>query len=206
MNTHESAYRGDLSRLNSRIVVCGAGALGSNFVDQITRIGASNLTVIDKDRIEESNISTQIWMKSEVGNLKTAALQSRVFKTTGVEIESIPKEFSSSNAKKFFKNAAIVVDVFDNNSSRKIVQAYCRASTIPCIHAGVSGDGYGEVVWDAEYKVPEDVSGDPCEVPFSRNLVMLTVTVLCEEVINYLLNARSRSWSITLKDLAIRPY
>ena len=41
--------------------MCGAGAVGSNLVDNLARQGAENLCVVDRDRVEEHNVSTQVW-------------------------------------------------------------------------------------------------------------------------------------------------
>ena len=52
---HEESYRGTkpMQALREKqIVVCGAGALGSNLVDLLCRQGISNVRVIDMDRVE----------------------------------------------------------------------------------------------------------------------------------------------------------
>jgi molybdopterin/thiamine biosynthesis adenylyltransferase len=41
------------------VTVCGAGALGANITENLARSGAGSLVVIDRDRIEERNLSTQ---------------------------------------------------------------------------------------------------------------------------------------------------
>lgn len=72
-------------------------------------------------------------------------------------------------------------------------------------------DGYGEVVWDEVYMVPQDAGTgavDVCDYPLARNLVMLVVTMLSEETLDFCTAAKPRrtSWSVTLKDLSIRKY
>lgn len=206
---HEEAFRGqDLAtRLAQKfITICGVGTIGSNLVDTLVRQGVSEMRVIDKDRVEISNTATQVYGDMDVGAWKVDALCKRVFRHVGVEIKTLRKELTASYAKGFLKDSDLVIDCFDNTESRQLVQNECRASKIPCIHAGMSADGYGEVVWDDRYRVPQTAIGDVCDYPLARNLAMLVTTVLAEEVIDFCLNktARKCSWSITLNDLAIR--
>jgi hypothetical protein len=69
------------------------------------------------------------------------------------------------------------VDRFDNSAARAAVLATVRAAGAPCLHAGMSGDGYAEVVWDEHYTVPPDTGADACDYPLARNLVLLAVAV-----------------------------
>lgn len=204
---HEEIYRGTNFEefLRQRITICGAGALGSNLVDTLARQGFSNLRVIDKDRVETHNINTQVWSETDVGALKVEALKNKMFRDVGVELDTISKELTATNAAKFLRGSALVVDCFDNSASRKVVQDTCRGQKYECLHIGLNTD-YGEIIWDAEYRVPKDVAGDICDYPLARNLVILTVSVAAEEIVDWSLAGKARkcSWSITLRDFAIR--
>lgn len=204
---HEEIYRSkDLVKLlgATKIVVCGAGALGSNLVDNLTRQGFSNIVVIDMDRVESHNLNTQIWSEADIGGMKADVLKNKVFRNVGVEIESINKELTASTAAKFLRKASLVVDAFDNSKSRQLLQDEVRKQKIPCVHAGLFAD-YGEVVWDESYKVPGDVEGDVCDYPLARNIIMLTISVLSEEILNFCLKKTNRrNLSITLRDLKIQ--
>ena len=63
-NQHEANYRGQelLDKIKSyNLFICGAGALGSNLTDVLTRQGFEAISVIDMDRVEKHNIHTQIY-------------------------------------------------------------------------------------------------------------------------------------------------
>lgn len=205
---HEQVYRGDdyVERLNlTKLVVCGAGALGSNLVDVLTRQGCSSLAVVDKDRVESHNIGTQIYGEQDVGAQKAQVLKNRVFRQTGLEIEGLALELTENNVKKLLGKAALVIDAFDNRRSRQLVQDFCRKQRINCLHAGLFSD-YGEVIWDQKYRVPKDmIEGDVCDYPLARNLITIVVAVLAEEILDFCLaqHPRLSNWSITLKDLSI---
>ena len=88
---HERIYRGDdaMAKLSrARVAVCGAGALGSHVADALARLGVTGLRAIDFDRVEEHNVSTQLYDEAEVGLFKVEALRSRLFRATGVEVDA----------------------------------------------------------------------------------------------------------------------
>lgn len=209
---HEEAYRGaaGLAKLASaRVVLCGAGAIGSNLADQLARQGCSNLAAIDHDRVEEHNIGTQRYARHDIGSLKAQALQAAVFAATGAELEAVDKHLTEKNARKLLRAADLVVESFDNARSRRLVQDTCRALPKQCLHVGLF-EGYAEVVWDDRYRIPKDplragtgTAVDVCDLPLARNLIMLAVTVAAEAVVSYLLFGRHRSFTITLDDLRI---
>jgi molybdopterin/thiamine biosynthesis adenylyltransferase len=184
------------------IALCGAGALGSNLADNLARQGVRALRVIDLDRVEEHNISTQLYGEAEIGAWKAEALRNRLFRTTGVEIEAIRKELSAENARTLLKEVDLILDTFDNSRSRQAVQEAARALKTPCLHVGLYAD-YGEVVWDEQYRVPRDVAGDVCDYPLARNLVMLTVAVASELALRFVVTGGQHSRSITLRDFAV---
>jgi molybdopterin/thiamine biosynthesis adenylyltransferase len=204
---HEELYRGagTVEKLAGvHLTLCGAGALGSNLADTLARVGFRRLRVIDRDRVQEHNISTQIYAQADVGAWKVDVLRSHLFRAAGVEIEAIPKELSDRTARKLLKDTNLLIDAFDNSRSRTLVQEYCRQAPCAGLHLGLYAD-YGEVIWDEHYRVPDDVAGDLCDYPLARNVVLLTVAVAAETIVRYVLEGQRQGWSITLRDLAIRP-
>lgn len=207
---HEEIYRGKdlVQKLKAKkIIVCGGGAIGSNLIDNLVRQGVSSLRVIDKDRVETHNVNTQTFDESDVGAMKANVIQAKAYRSVGADIEIESKELTAANIKKLLKGGDLIVDAFDNSASRKLLQEYCRAQKIPLVHAGLS-DTYSEVVWDQNYKVPSDSKEDVCDNPMARNLILMTVAVLSEEIINFCLEKTPRYWDrgVTLKDLKISPY
>jgi molybdopterin/thiamine biosynthesis adenylyltransferase len=203
---HEQIYRGQdyAQRLQGLVTICGVGALGSNLLDNLSRQNFPHLRGIDKDRVDVHNLSTQFWNERDVGALKVAAAKTKVFGNVGVEIETFDKELTANNVKQFLRGSALVVDCFDNNAARQILQTHCRVVKMPLIHLGLF-ESYGECVHDDRYKVPKDSGGDVCDYPLARNIIMLTVAVGSEEILDFFLAQKPRhcSWSITLKDLKI---
>lgn len=204
---HEILYRGSdlMTKLAAlRITLCGAGAIGSHLADNLVRQGIAKLRVIDKDRVEEQNVSTQLYGESDIGAWKVEVLRNRIFKSTGAELEAIRKELSSQNARQLLSQSDLIIDAFDNSASRLLVQQTARAATTPCIHVGLHTD-YSEIIWDENYRVPGDVAGDVCDYPLARNLVLLAVAIASESIMRFTGEGTHQSWSATLGDFAVRP-
>ncbi len=203
---HEALYRGPdvVARLAKlRVVLGGAGALGSNLADNLVRQGLATLRVIDRDQVETHNVGTQVYWAGEVGAWKVEALKNRVFRTCGVEIETMHKELNEKTADRFLAGSGLVIDTFDNSTSRRLVQETCRRLGMPCLHVGLNAD-YAEILWDEGYRVPNDVGADVCDYPLARNLVMLAVAVASEVVVRFAADGSRENRTITLKDFAIR--
>jgi molybdopterin/thiamine biosynthesis adenylyltransferase len=202
---HEVIYRGkeQIAKLaKTRILVCGAGALGSNLICHLSRQGFANLTVIDRDRVEEQNIGTQVYSMEDIGALKAESLRNLVYREAGENVEAISKELSEKNAAKLLKGYDIVIDSFDNSVARKIVTDYCKESAAACLHIGVNGD-YAELRWNERYVVPSDAGDDICDYPLARNLVLLVTAVAGEVLVRHIVHDIQENYSITLGDLCI---
>jgi molybdopterin/thiamine biosynthesis adenylyltransferase len=204
---HEALYRGSeaLSRLAAlRVTICGVGAIGSNLADHLSRQGMAHLRAIDRDRVEEHNISTQLYGESEVGLWKVEALRNRLFRATGIEIDPLRKELTATNAAQLLKGSDLIVDAFDNSTARQIVRDTAATMKVPCLHVGLYQD-YFEVVWNESYRVPQDAGADVCDYPLARSLILLSVAVASEAMVELLLGGKRTSWSGTLRDLQILP-
>ncbi len=59
----------------SKILVIGAGGTGSNTVINLSRLGIGEITVIDYDLVEYSNLNRQVYRESDVGKYKVDALR-----------------------------------------------------------------------------------------------------------------------------------
>lgn len=203
---HEESYRGaDLLKKfeEKNILLCGAGAIGSNISENLIRQGFKKLTVIDMDRIEKHNLNTQVWNQRSIGQTKVAALKSHLFNILKVSITDVFKELTESNIKKYFDLNMIVIDGFDNSKSRGLVTRYCQKNNIECLHIGLNAD-CAEVTWNESYHIPRDVEDlDVCEYPLARNIIMLAVVVGTESLIRFIDTGVKENYLISLGDFKI---
>lgn len=203
---HEAVYRGAdaIAKLGQiQITLCGAGALGSLLADNLARQGVRRLAVIDFDRVEQHNAGTQLYGQADVGAKKVEVLKAQLYRSVGIEVTVHDRRLDERNVVKFLRQAELVVDTFDNSTSRRIVTDFCRQRGIDCLHLGMNAD-YGEVRWNEAYQVPSDVvEGDVCDYPLARNLILLLVAAGCEAILRFVLEGRKVNLSATLRDLRI---
>lgn len=202
----ESLHRSSnaMARLKGKLVtICGAGALGANIAESLARSGVEQLRVIDFDRIEEHNLSTQPYLMDEVGAPKAEVLTYNLYRAVGNEAECLVDKLTERNVAGLLKDSHLVLDCFDNSVARRVVSEHCAAAGTQCLHVGLA-DGYAEVLWNEEYRVPSARQDDVCDYPLARNLVTLTVSVACETVLRFLIKDDKLSWTVTLGDLSVR--
>jgi molybdopterin-synthase adenylyltransferase len=205
---HEQLHRSaDVMRRlsNYPLTVCGAGALGANIVESLARQGFTSIRVIDRDRIEERNLSTQPYYLGDVGAFKSKILANSLYRAIGVKLDARMDELTGTNAVRLLKDSTLVVDAFDNSVSRQTLKDYCAGVNVECLHAGLA-NGYAEVIWNENYRVPSASQDDICDYPLARNLVMLTVAVTCESIIKYIVAGEKQSLTITLDDFVVKPF
>src|SRR5215510_968474 len=97
---HERLYRGEelMRRIRDfHVTICGAGALGSNVTESLARQGFAKLRVIDRDRIEERNLSTQPYFSSDVGAFKAKILANSIYRALGIAVEPKAEELTLKN-------------------------------------------------------------------------------------------------------------
>jgi molybdopterin/thiamine biosynthesis adenylyltransferase len=201
---HEQLYRGaeTLKKIAAaQITICGAGALGANIAENLARTGFEQIRVIDRDRIEERNLSTQPYFKSDIGAQKAKILANSLYRAIGIKVEALAEELNEKNAGKLLKG--IVVDCFDNSVSRQTVKDFCLQNKCECLHVGMA-DGYLEAIWNEAYRVPSDGRDDICDYPLARNLVLLATALASEVLINFIVTGEKQNFGATLRDWHIR--
>lgn len=174
-----------------KILICGAGAIGSNLVGVLAPDlkGEHEIIVLDKDVVEERNIEagTQFYMPDQVGLPKVEALQFNIYKQFQREIEIMEGELKIIS-KDRFKDFNLVIDCFDNEKARNIVYTSCKLANTPCLHIGFSANFTFAIEWNGGYKVPTDIKGlDICQMPGAAAFVKMVAAkgaLVAEEYIN----------------------
>lgn len=187
-----------------RITICGAGALGGNLAETLARMGFANLKLIDRDRVEMRNLSTQPYSRAEVGAPKARTLATMLYRAVQARAEPLAVELTETNAERLLAGSALVVDAFDNRAGRAAVSATVRRLGLPCLHIGFSGDGlYGSGLWEPGYRVPGEVPGDPCDYPLTRPFAVTLAALAARAVSRHLTHGERIDFELTWGDLRI---
>ena len=201
---HETRYRDFAPAVDRLITICGAGALGANLAETLARMGLRQLRVIDHDRIEAHNLSTQPWAQQDIGGQKARVLANALYRAVGARVEAHATTLSAANAPTLLQGSTVVVDAFDNIASRAAVGAAADALGVPCLHIALGGTGdYGCVLWNSTYQPgdPAQAMADSCDYALTRPLVLLIAAVAAEVLIGHLLDGTQRNVECTLRDL-----
>lgn len=112
----------DVEKLNTPVLVVGAGAIGSFYVMTLAKMGFKDILVYDSDKIEDHNIANQMYPEYYKGMEKVEALQKVTDAYAGVKIKFINKFWHPDNA----QIADIVVMATDNMDARIAIWNYYK--------------------------------------------------------------------------------
>jgi molybdopterin/thiamine biosynthesis adenylyltransferase len=132
--------------LNSTVAVVGCGGLGGNIIEMLARLGIGNLTVIDGDIFNDSNLNRQLLCTANsIGKGKAEIAAARI-KQINSSINTIYYSHfvNSENIDGFLQGSDIVVDALDNIPARLGLQKSCNRLKIPLIHGAIN-NFYGQV-------------------------------------------------------------
>ena len=121
------------------IVVIGAGGLGSPALLYLASAGIGEITIVDGDIVEASNLHRQIlYTESDIGTKKaeTAAKKLKEINSQ-IKINFISEFLNKDNAKEIIQNHDILIDGSDNIPTRYILDDYCKDIGIPWVHASI---------------------------------------------------------------------
>ena len=126
---------------NSNIAVIGCGGIGGAACEMLVRMGIGNLTIIDKDTFDVSNINRQLMSSFySVGKSKVNTTY-EILKSINpfVNITAFEEELDENNIEKIVKDSDIIIDALDNLITRIILSRYAYESDIPFIHGAIYG-------------------------------------------------------------------
>ena len=125
---------------NARVLVVGAGGLGSPVIAYLAAAGVGHLSIIDPDIISLSNLQRQIVYKTKDTGQYKAENAGRFVQNLNPEIEvtCIKESLNDTNAYKTIKDHDIVVDGTDRFSSRAMVARHCQKAKCILVSGAVS--------------------------------------------------------------------
>lgn len=205
---HESLFRPEgvvARRKQAEILLCGGGALGSFLSDLLARQGYWAQTVLDREKVDDTNFGTQNFGRADVGRPKATQIRVNTFRRYGVVIKDVVKSLTQDNAKSLVKGFDLVIDLFDNGESREMVRSACEAVKVPCVHSGLAAMGYFQVKWNERYIAPPTADEDdaPCDYPLAANLVLMCVAATAEVINRFFESGEKRDVEFWLNSMSL---
>lgn len=120
----------------ANICICGVGGVGSYVLEAICRMGVKSITVIDKDKVDATNINRQLvasWYtvgmdKAEVAKVHVETVSPQT------KVNAVVDYIDSVNVEKYItKDFDYVIDAIDSISSKIAIIKRCKELDVPVI-------------------------------------------------------------------------
>ncbi|PZO77223.1 MAG: thiamine biosynthesis protein ThiF [Mesorhizobium amorphae] len=147
----------------ARVLVVGAGGLGSPVLSYLAAAGVGTLGIADDDHVSLSNLQRQVIHASDaVGAPKTESAAAGIARINPhVRVETHPVRLDEENAPALVKTYDVVVDSSDSFATRAALAAACEAALKPLVHGSLSRFD-GAVTVFAPFRFRQDGTPFPC--------------------------------------------
>lgn len=159
----------------ARVLVIGAGGLGSSSVPYLAGSGIGTIGIIDDDEVEISNLHRQVAHRTaDIGRRKVTSLADVVRALDpGVRVVEHDLRLTSGNALDIFREYDLVIDGSDNFPTRYLANDAAQLTGIPLVwgailahhgQVGVAWHAYGPGYRDLFPAPPAPEDAISCEV------------------------------------------
>ena len=131
---------GQKKLLKSSVLIVGAGGLGSPIAIYLTALGIGKIGIIDKDKIEISNLSRQIiFSTNDLKKNKSSTAINKLRKiNSDIQFKSFDKKLTKKNIDQIAKNYNLIVDGSDNFRTRFLINDYCLQKKKTLVSGAIS--------------------------------------------------------------------
>ena len=125
----------------SRVLVVGAGGLGSPLLLYLTAAGIGHIAIVDFDVVEASNLNRQILHGTgDVGRLKVeSAVDTLRALNPDVELLSHCERVTADNLVSLAQGCDLVIDAVDSFGVKFAINDICVKHQLPFLHGGATG-------------------------------------------------------------------
>ncbi len=148
----EVGEQGQLKLRRSKVLVIGAGGLGSPVAFYLAAAGVGTIGIADDDVVDRSNLQRQI-LHSErvVGQPKVESAHATLTRfNPDIEVRMHQLRLTSANVEGVFAGYDVIVDGSDNFATRYLVNDACVKLRLPNVHGSIFRfEGQVSVFWPA---------------------------------------------------------
>ena len=125
----------------ANVLIVGCGGIGCTSAELLARAGVGQITLIDADTIEISNLQRQIaYVEENIGFYKSEILAKRLKQINPhIRIESYTSKLDENNAEQLISTQDLVLDGCDNFTTRYLVNQMCTQLNVALISASAIG-------------------------------------------------------------------
>lgn len=131
-----------------KIGIAGVGGIGSNVALNLVRLGVSELTLVDFDRVEPSNLNRQFYFKDQVGMAKVEMLARNLQRIDpDVTLHLYNTKINNDNISTLFEECDIIVEGFDRVEDKKmLVEHFAQGRKLIVSASGIAGRSLETIV------------------------------------------------------------
>lgn len=133
-----------LERLfTKKVIVFGLGGVGGQAVEALVRGGIQNITLVDGDVFDITNLNRQIMATREtIGQEKTLVTEARIRAINpDIEVTTISKFIKRDNLQDFqLADYDYILDCIDDLSAKQLLITFSKESNVPIICAMGTGN------------------------------------------------------------------
>jgi molybdopterin/thiamine biosynthesis adenylyltransferase/rhodanese-related sulfurtransferase len=124
---------------SARVLVIGAGGLGSPVLQYLAAAGVGRIGIVDDDTVDETNLQRQtIFTTGDVGKRKATVAAERAHAINpSIAIDAMPRRFEAGNARELVRLYDVVVDCTDRFSTRYLINDACVLEERPDVYASI---------------------------------------------------------------------
>ena len=132
---------------NLRVLQVGAGGLGSPCSLYLVAAGIKELTILDNDVLDVSNLQRQIlYNESQLGGVKVELAKDVLSKLNSeVQVNAFKDYIDENSIKKYLKGQDFIIDCSDNLKTKFMVNKVAVDNNMKCVIAGIK-DFYGQIM------------------------------------------------------------
>lgn len=123
----------------ARVLVVGAGGIGSPALQYLAAAGVGQITIVDDDRVDLSNLQRQtIFGTQDAGRSKAvAALERTEAINPHVEVLAWQVRLDGGNVDEYVRHKSVILDGTDNFETRLLVADAALRHRVPLVSAAV---------------------------------------------------------------------
>jgi len=125
----------------AKVLIAGAGGLGSPISVYLAAAGVGKLTIVDCDTVSISNLNRQIVHgEKDVDRQKAHSAQETITElNSDIVVESISEKISDDNVEDIVGDNDLIVDAMDNVPTRLLLNQVAIKNNMPIFHGAVYG-------------------------------------------------------------------
>ncbi len=144
--------------LQSRVLIIGAGGLGSPAAMYLACSGVGSITIVDDDTVDLTNLQRQIMHSTKsIGQAKVLSAQNTLAQLNpSVQVQALQTRADAQLLRTLVAEADVVLDCCDNFQTRQAINAACVQQLVPLVSGAAIGMDGQIAVYD-----PRDANA-PC--------------------------------------------